>query len=346
MGPQLRLGIEAPAAVHAFHLFHDEAGFHRGSRYGTHAILAVPERLVAPLGRALARARADTGYEHEIHFKKVGSTNWRNSAEWQLAHRWLDIFFANGLTGVKFKAFSVDMHHEEFDRGRYPNATAAYRRFAISAAKALVAWCFHSMGEVELIPFTDAGNQSALKLRRDGDLFDKFHVYVQREVERGKREKPGVRYPTIRFQTPLRAISSSPSKVSRIEASALGLTEEELRVRCDLVQLTDLVCSALHAGLELKATNEGKQALADRAASQLAEVYELPWHRAEVRARSFSLSMFPGPDRTPYAISLKSIKAAGIAGVKGDSRLLERYERRYGIRADYVTPPTRRLIVA
>lgn len=32
--------------------------------------------------------------------------------------------------------------------------------------------------------------------------------------------------------------------------------------------------------------------------------------------------------------------------MKGDSRLLERYERRYGIRADYVTPPTRRLIVA
>lgn len=333
MNRQYQLPLEMPPRERGFFLFHDESGFTGGTRYGVHALLAVPDGLVRPLTSELARVRRDSGYEHEIHFKDL-TARMETSAEWLTSRDWLRILFTAALEGVRFKAFVVDMHHDEFDRARYPNESAAFRRFSISVAKSLIAWSLRGEGIVNLTAFTDRGNPSAHRMRRDGDLFDKFHVYVQNECLRAKRGGKAF-YPDVRFRFPLREVDSKPSKLTHQDATSMGCSFEDLRGYSDLVQLVDLVAGCINACLTMP-RSEGKLELAETFARRLASAYELPWHRARDRTRALSVSVFPGAGRMPYAISLRGIKAAGIRAVRSDSRLRELFETRHGFRPDAV----------
>lgn len=336
MEAQGEFPLESCGQTSSYHLFHDEAGFAAKQRYGVHGILAVPDHLLVPLWTALRRERAENRYWSEIHFTDLGGSGVKRSASWQTAHAWLRLFFEYALNGVRFKAFAVDMQHSEFDRKRYPNETAAYRRFAITVAKALIAWSLRGDRFLLLTAFTDHGNPSAQRLRRDGRLFDKFHVYVERECRREKIRNGKRFYPEVRFRQPLRAVRSSPSQLTQEDAELLGCTLDELRMYSDYVQLVDLLAGCVNAALSLKVQSEGKVRLAEAFASHLARNYELPWHRSLDRRRSMSVSMFPGPGRTPYAISLAGVKKAGLLAIQSDPTLKALFSERYGFRPDAV----------
>jgi len=295
------------------HVFHDERGFTSDTRYGVHGMLAVPDDLVEEFGREIRRLRAKQGYFHEMHFKDLATRTPDASPDWLLARDCLRFLFEFGFESARFKAFAVDFKHSEFDRVRYHTRTKAYRRFAVTNAKSLVAWCLRGDGKLLVTPFTDAGNPHARAFRRrDGTLFDSFGRYVERECRIARTQEGKTFYPDVEFSSPLRAIPSNPSMLSEQLASELGLSMDELITRSDLIQLTDLLVGSLGAALAPDASNVGKQQLIELVASHLAETYELPLSKAIKRARRFSLSCFPGTGRTPYAVSLAGVREFGV----------------------------------
>lgn len=318
-------------------VFHDERGFTRKSRYGVHGMLAIPSTLVNGFGAELRRIRNQFGYEHEIHFKDLGGTRPSDSPDWLVARAWLRFLLEHGLEQARFKAFAVDFRHEEFDQVRYPKPLDAYRRFVVTNAKALVAWCLRGDGLLLVTPFTDAGNPHARSIRkRDGTLFDSFGSYVERECRKAREQEGKGFYPEVRFERPLTPIASSPSKLNAVTASELGLTLQELKCCSDLIQLTDLVTGALGASLSLDARNHGKQALVEAVAGFLAATYQLPLHKSLRRSRRLSLSCFPGPGRTPYAVSLSGVREYGVELLRTNEDLRQLHLSTAGFRIDAV----------
>ncbi len=329
-----------PPVTRSFHLFHDEAGFKRGGRYGIHGMLAVPDEMLEPLGADLTAVRRKYNYWSEIHYNKLGGSRVEGSASWCVANGWLRNFFEHYLNSVRFKAFAIDTRHEEFDRVRYPTMTAAYRRFIISNGKSLIAWCLRGPGTLVLSPFTDAGNASAARVRRDGDLFQGFDRYVARECRRERLRKPF--YPDVRFSHPLQPVVSSPSKLTTQQAASLGISLEHLKLLSDYIQLVDLLTGSLHAALAAEVSSEGKRRLADNVARELSRSYDLPWNRSVKQRRRFSFSCFPGPGRTPYAISLASLRSRGLASLQSDRERLGEWQSTLGFHPDAVRDELKR----
>lgn len=333
---RLALGIGA-GEVRRFNLFHDESGFTSNDRYGVHGMLAVPDELVDLLGAELLRARVRHGYHNEIHFKDLGSSRWQQSPNWLVARDWVELLFKHFFTRVRFKAFAVDTKHEDFDRTRYPNPLSAYRRFFVTDAKSLVAWCLRGEGTLLLTPYTDAGNSLAQRRRRrDGTLFDSFGSYLERECNRERELSGKAFYPISIRVARLEPINSRPSKLTSQDADRLGLSLDQLRVRSDFIQLTDLVTSSLNVALTLSSKNEGKQHLAELVVDGFASWLDMPWDRTLPLRRRFSLSCFPGPGRTPYAVSLRGVRQEGIRFLQQHPEVARRLGPKTGVRPDAV----------
>jgi hypothetical protein len=336
MEPQL-FSLEPERKVRNVSVFHDERGFTARSRYGLHGMLSVPDAMVDSFGAELRRIRHVHGYRHEIHFKKLGGARPTQSPDWKVARDWLRFLFEHGLEQARFKAFAVDFHHEEFDRSRYPKPLDAYRRFAVTNGKSLIAWSLRGDGLLYVTPFTDAGNPHArFARRRDGTLFDSFGTYVERECLRARVDEGKAFYPEVQFRTKLTPIPSSPSKLTETLADSLGMTFAELSFRSDLIQLTDLLVGSLGASLSLDATNYGKQMLVEQVATFLSEAYSLPLAKALKRSRRLSLSCFPGPGRTPYAVSLSGVRRYGVELLRTTHDLKQLHLSTVGFRADAV----------
>ena len=328
-----------PSKTASYRLFHDESGFTNDARYGVHGLLAVPQSSVRPLYEAIRRIREEHRYFGELHYSQLATSRPERSAPWQTSNDILNLFCRYAFNEVKFKAFVVDFHHVDFDRNRYPKRKHAYRRFSITVAKSLIAWCLRGNTRVVLKAFTDAGNPSASWLRRDGDLFAKFHEYVSSECNRAKVKERKKFYPDVEFSHRLLAIPSSPSKCSEDAAFAAGCESlEEMQESCEFIQVVDLLCGCIQAALAVNATNDGKVRLAEALARTIAEQFDMPWHLAVRRSRCMSVSMFPGTGRMPYAISLSGIRALGINAMREDPQLAAKYGPKYGFRLDAVLP--------
>jgi hypothetical protein len=202
-----------------FELFHDESGFLRGNRWGVHGMLAVPTERLEAVAEALAQVRRRHEYHSEVHFNHVGGTRWTESKEFAVAHDWLHVFFEHLLWDVRYKAFAVDMRHAEFDRSRYPTPLSAYRRFFITDAKSLIAWCLRGPGTLRITPYTDAGNgYASTQRKRDKTLFDSFGRYVQRECKREREANGKEFYPSEVIVERLQEICSTPSRLTVAQA--------------------------------------------------------------------------------------------------------------------------------
>lgn len=327
-----------PKRQTAVHVFHDESGFTNQSRFGIHGLLAVPDVHVELLGRELAAMRRRHGYEHEVHFTDLGGAKHEESPAWLLARDWLRATLENFLEVARLKVFVVDTLHQEYDRTRYPRPAHAYRRFAVTVAKSMIAWCFRGEDLLLIRPYTDAGNpHAALHRRRDGTLFDSFERYVVRECQRARSLEGKDYYPAeVQFVAPLTQIPSRPSQLTAGLASNLGLSPDELRVRSDLIQLTDLLVGCVGAALRLDTANAGKVQLAEALASSLAATYALPLSKALRRSRRFSVSYFPGPGRTPYSISLAGVRKYGLDLLRTNVALRQFHLADVGFRVDAV----------
>lgn len=320
-----------------FELFHDESGFAQGDRWGVHGMLAIPADRVDAIAAALAQVRRTRGYYSEVHLKDVGGARWKDSKRFLVARDWLRLFFEHLAWDARYKAFAIDMRHADFDRERYPTPLAAYRRFFISDAKALVAWCLRGEGTLRIVPYTDAGNSYAAKKRkRDKTLFDSFARYVEHECKKEREVNNKEFYPSSVVVERLEAIDSNPSRLTAARAAELRLSVPALVQRSDLIQLTDLLTSSLGAALTLSPANEGKQRLAELVVGYHASAFELQWGRMVVARRRFSLSCFPGPGRTPYAVSLRGIRQHGLARLREDEQLATLMSPLEGFRPDAV----------
>jgi len=327
-----------PKRQAAVHLFHDESGFTNRDRFGIHGLLAVPDLRVESIGHELAAMRRRHGYEHEVHFKDVGGARQSQSPAWRLARDWLRSTLEHFLEEARVKVFVVDMRHEEYDRTRYARPVSAYRRFAISAGKSMVAWCFRGDDVLLIRPYTDAGNPHAqLARKKDGTLFDSFARYVVSECVKAKKVEGKDFYPEdVRFVHPLVAVPSNPSKLNLETAEGLGLSVDELRVRSDFIQLIDLIVGSVGSAVRLETVNAGKVELAEQVAGYLAHTYTLPLSRALKRSRRLSVSYFPGPGRTPYAISLSGVRQYGCELLRTDAAMKQLYLTESGFRKDAV----------
>ncbi|MGE0598544.1 MAG: hypothetical protein AB7J35_01795 [Dehalococcoidia bacterium] len=319
------------------HIFHDESGFTGDARFGHHGLLAVPDKLVEDFGGELRRLRRSYGYPHEVHFKDLGSTSPSTSPSWLLARSWLNLLFQFGLNEARLKVFGVDMKHVEFDRARYPKPLHAYRRFAVTVAKSMVAWCYRDLQSLSVTPYTDSGNPHANYLRsRDGTLFDSFERYLVSECQKERRNGKEFYPEELTFARSLTAIPSSPSKLTPELADSLGLTMRQLETRSDLIQLVDLVVGCVAAAVRLDLKNEGKKALVEQVAGVLSKTYSLPLWKALDESRRFSVSFFPGPGRTPYSVSLSGVRRYGLDMLQANAGLKQLHLSRVGFRPDSV----------
>ncbi|HML98128.1 MAG TPA: hypothetical protein PKD75_06570 [Tepidiformaceae bacterium] len=327
-----------PKRAAAVHLFHDESGFTNRDRFGIHGLLAIPDQRLEAIGNELAAMRRRHGYEHEVHFKDVGGARQSQSPAWLLARDWLRSTLGHFLEEARVKVFVVDTHHEEYDRKRYPKPVNAYRRFAISAGKSMVAWCFRGEEVLLIRPYTDAGNPHAAWVRRkDGTLFDSFARYLLQECVKARATDGKEFYPEeVRFVDPLVAVPSSPSKLNSDVAANLGLSMDELRIRSDFIQLIDLIVGCIGSAVRLDTVNAGKVELAEQIAGYLAHTYTLPLSRALKRSRRLSVSYFPGPRRTPYSISLSGVRQYGCELLRTDAAMKQLYLPESGFRRDAV----------
>lgn len=275
---------------------HDESGIYRAHRYFVTGFVFVPEANVNDLLRDLRTVRVDLDYWGEVHYCRVGSVSGPWSAKYETARDWAAVVEAAMVAGtVRAKVLAVDVRartyeHQRFRRHRH----FAYNRFTRLALESGLQWCYGSESALRVRLLSDAKSRRPGGDDEEPAGGDNFTEYLPKIAARRIQGEPT--WPNVEFV---------PNRVEEVDP---GDVHRECEPECELVQLADLVISAVAAAIRGPSEKAGKRRLARTAAGWVRESRYGNWKPRLNLWRKFSASLFvPGaadcwPEPVPLAI--------------------------------------------
>lgn len=258
-------------------MYHDESlPIRNQTPFTGHGLLYVRDERVPVIAQQLRELR--DGYRGEIHFAEIKGDSGQQ-AQFRVATRWIEFFFTSLVAETPFKA-TVALH-EGPKPLPYPDDGFSYLRHMLAGTRhtfvGLTRFALTGYDSIDVDPvFDDTGNARI----RDAYQWavDQFaHRATQRRLDGDKR------YPIVKAGR-ARFVTSDPAAAAADEADD-----------CELVQLTDVLLGAAQQALELSeaSRHSGRVYLAQEVAAGMAKYWGRSRLRYSVRARNFTVSLWP-----------------------------------------------------
>lgn len=274
--------FDIPAEPIPYNIYHDESGTYKQGRWFVVGLLFVPERKEAEIVAALRRARG--GYNGEIHFSDL-SKSWEG--EWNkkavVARNWLWLYQRYLADACSFTALAVDTRSPAYEHRRFSERFYAYNRFSAMALLSGVAWHLYKHERVIIQIYSDDKcRRGQGKLDLGADNFTEYVPWrLLRDVEERRNRRPN-RYPELLSQGPIICISSN------------GVYElPNLRGKCELIQLTDVLLGSVAQAVRASSTWLTKRDLAVMVADWIKDTCKEPWQQKYGLHRKFNVWYFP-----------------------------------------------------
>jgi hypothetical protein len=268
-----------------FAVYHDESGTYKrggGDRWLLHGVLLVPAMKQSVTFSLLQEIRSQTGYWEEVHYIKLrkhitGSKTYCTTG-------WLNTYASRLSDFCFYHCLAIDTYSPAFDHDRFSQLYHVYNRFMRMSVENAIAWFLARYGRVAFKIYSDA------KSRPEGDNFLEYiPAEISRSIERKRHEKPNA-YPEIRLLHPqVLLVNSDPAKAP-----------EEMREECELIQLADLLTSAIAQAITGRSGQKAKISLAETVGPWIEDTRKPPWLQTRGLYRRFSVSCFPDENGAFY----------------------------------------------
>jgi len=273
----------------AFAVYHDESGTYKwdgGDRWLLHGVILVPAAKQSEVFSVLQKIRRKTNYWKEVHYIKLRKHI--TGPKGHCATGWLNVYASRLSDFCFYHCLAIDTYSPAFDHDRFSKAHHVYNRFVLMALVSAIAWSLNRYQRVTLELCSDA------KSRGEGD---NFANYVPRElsrtIEQKRKEKSGA-YPEIRLLHPqVLLIDSDPAEAPK-----------KMREECELIQLADLLTSAIAQAITGSSGQKAKISLAETIGRWIEDTHKPPWLQTRGLYRRFSVSCFPDENGRIYKPAL------------------------------------------
>jgi hypothetical protein len=269
----------------AFAVYHDKSGTYKwdgGDRWLLHGVILVPLAKQSEVFSVLQKIRRKTNYWKEVHYVKL--RKYITGPKGRCAAGWLNVYASRLSEFCSYQCVAIDTHSPSFDHSRFSEPHYVYNRFALMALVGAIAWSLKKQRRLALKIHSDG------KFRTDGDNFSNYiPSEVCRSIERKRREKPNA-YPEIRLLHPqVIPVESDPVKAP-----------EEIQEECELIQLADLLTSAIAQAITGRSGQKAKISLAETIGRWIEDTRKPPWLQTRDLYRRFSVSCFPDENGSFY----------------------------------------------
>ena len=268
-----------------FAVYHDESGTYKrggGDRWLLHGVLLVPAMKQGETFSLLQEVRSQAGYWQEAHYIKL--RNRVTGSKGRCATGWLNAY-ASWLSNFCFYyCLAIDTCSPAFDHDRFSQPYHVYNRFMRMSIESAIAWFLARYGRVALKIYSDAKQRP-----KEDNFLGYIPAEISRSIGRKRREKPNA-YPEIRLRQPqVIPVESDPAKVP-----------EEMQEECELIQLADLLTSAIAQAITGSSGQKGKISLAETVGRWIEDTRKPPWLQTRDLYRRFSVSCFPDENGSFY----------------------------------------------
>lgn len=276
---------------------HDESGLYKRDRYFTTGFVFASQGGLSEFCDALLAVRQKEDYWREVHYNGLRGTGGKSGSKYRTAMGWFDAIEREMVSGgLRAYVLTVDSHGPNFNHrifAKHPEW--AYNRFTRMALENAVQWLFKGSDPLKIRLLTDG------KTRRPGgdDLNpragDNFSQYLPQQA-----------YWRIRQEATWPHVVFDPRQVEDVHP---GKSHPEGEPECELVQVADLVVSAVGAAIRDPGRKRAKRRAAARAASWVRKTQRDQWVRMGPFHRKFMATLFrPGEnpawiDPVPLAVN-------------------------------------------
>lgn len=258
----------------AVSVFHDESGTDQAhDRYQLHGALFVPTSRIEETARILASHRG--GFRERLHFARL--KDHPSDPKPAVAASWLAAYFSELTDMCPYKCMIVDTASQGFDWSRYPRACDLYNLGAALAVFGGITWSFKAYDRLDLQVYSEQADRAA---------DDPFAEQVPRDVARRSANKARFRGGgTPLVNVPVHPVVSVPSDRAQLPPG--------LEPHWELIQLTDLLTSAVRQAVVTSSSLQVKLCFADLLADYITDTQFPPWLQRKDIYRRFSVSCFP-----------------------------------------------------
>jgi hypothetical protein len=264
-----------------FSIFHDESGVDAAhDRFLLHGVLIVPQQEFQKSVDTLIKIRS--GYKGRIHFVLLRDNTQNPKAK--IASEWLQIFIKELSNYCFYKCLIIDRHSPAFDETRFAKPYHLYNFSALTAMFSGIVWSLKPYDKISLSIYSEEASRTGT---------DNFVSYVPSGlIEKAEKKKSGcpkINVPDMKITL----VNGNPEKV-----------QPELAGQCELIQLTDVITSAVSQAINAKATQQVKIDLGKMVAGWINDTRFPPWLQAKKLHRRFSVSCFPDTNGHFYNVHL------------------------------------------
>jgi hypothetical protein len=271
--PDLRAGT--------FSVFHDESGTDVAhERFQLHGALIVPQSKYQNIVEELESIRH--GDKGRVHFVSLRDNTKNLKA--MIASDWLKLFVKELSNYCFYKCLIVDRHSPAFDKKKFLKPYYFYNFTALLAIYSGIVWSLKKYDEISLSIFSEEISRAKN---------DNFETYLPRElINRAEKKKRGFPKITVTGMKVI-LVNGNPRKV-----------KHELAGQCELIQLTDVITSAVGQAVNAKATQQIKIDLGKMVGDWIRDTRIPPWLQTKELHRRFSVSCFPDVNGGFYDVHL------------------------------------------
>jgi hypothetical protein len=269
----------------ALSVFHDESGTDQAhDGFQLHGALFVPTERIPAIASSLSSRRGD--YPERLHFARL--KDHPSDPKPPVVAAWLAAYFSELTDTCPYKCMVVDTASPGLDHARYPRARDLYNHAAALAIFGGVVWSFKTIDQVDLQVYSEHADRA-----QD----DPFVHLVPRDVARrasNKRRFRGGSCPLVNVPVP--SVVLVPGDRAHVPA--------ELAPHWELVQLTDLLTSAVRQAVLASSSLEVKLQFGALLADYVSDAQLPPWLQRKDIYRRFSVSCFPDAKGEYYDVEL------------------------------------------
>ncbi len=269
----------------ALSVFHDESGTDQAhDRYQLHGALFVPTDRISEVASVLTSRRGT--FQGRLHFSRL--KDHPRDPKPAVVASWLAAYFSELTDSCPFKCMVIDTASSTLDRGRYPRACDLYNHAAALAIFGGIVWSFKGIDRLALQVYSEHAD------RADDDQFPQV---VPRDVARRAANKARFRgggAPQVDIPVP--SVVSIPADRALVPAG--------LEPHWEIIQLTDLLTSAVRQAVLASSSLEVKLQFAELLADYVTDAQLPPWLQRRDIYRRFSVSCYPDARGDFYDIQL------------------------------------------
>lgn len=273
---QLACSFLGPEYRKKYFVYHDESGTDHQKKFELHGALFIPASKINQVYQSLLLKRGD--YDGQIHYSDLRDKS--SSKSKSVAQEWMKTYFQELVDSCPYKCFVIEFGSPHLRSQHKHDMNQLYNFGSEQAIYGGLCWFFANIKEIELSIYYE------IISKPNDDNLQEYLLDLLANKSRKNFKCPVVYIPEMKFHT----LSGNPKKVN-----------QEERIHCEFLQLTDLLTGSINNALTASASQEVKNELSLDAARYIEDVKLVPWFQEHNLHRKFSVSIYPDKNGRVFA---------------------------------------------